>query len=84
MQKSSIKVSYKLMLFFYSIFDGFSCKLIFQDQPVDDTQVRTFELNPLKTYEFYADKQDLPYELYNTKKNGVEPKVTYTVDIFVI
>ena len=54
------------------------------NQPVDDTKERKFCIKPINTYEFYADKQYMPYELYNTKKNGVEPKVTYTVDIFVI
>lgn len=54
------------------------------NQPVDDTQVRTFELNPLKTYEFYADKQYMPYELYFTKKNGIDPKITYSVSVYVI
>lgn len=77
---SKSTVSFKI----YSAFYHFQHYGANSSVPVEDTQVRIFELQPLKQYKFYTDKLYLPYELYTVKKHGIEPKITITISVYVI
>ena len=55
-----------------------------RDQPVDDTKERKFCIKPINTHEFYADKLYLPYELYTTLKNNLNPKKVFAVSVYLL